>query len=184
MDATSESLKQNSNRNKSLVLIIPGIALLIIGLVIGMSDNPPGIICVLLGFFLIMFSILSSFGKMKELKLTKKLLFWAPRALCIVTILFMSMFAMDVFGEGRGFWGTSLALLMHLIPSIFMFIILLISWKREWIGGIIFNILALLYIIMFWGRFPIATYFLISGPLAITGILFFLNWKYKAELNE
>jgi hypothetical protein len=35
--------------------------------------------------------------------------FWAPRALAILFIAFMSFFALDVFGEGYGFWRTLIA---------------------------------------------------------------------------
>ena len=37
---------------------------------------------------------------------SKQLLFWTPRILGILFALFLSMFALDVFGEGYGFWGT------------------------------------------------------------------------------
>ena len=44
--------------------------------------------------------------------LGKSLLFWTPRALCFLFALFLGLFAMDVFGEGRGVWGTVVALFM------------------------------------------------------------------------
>ena len=39
----------------------------------------------------------------------KRTLFWAPRILCILFAVFVSLFALDVFGEGYGFWETILA---------------------------------------------------------------------------
>ena len=54
---------------------------------------------------------------------------------------------------------------------------------REWIGGVVFIFLALLYIVGMWGRFPLMTYVIISGPLALTGILFLLNWRYRKNLR-
>jgi hypothetical protein len=50
--------------------------------------------------------------------LSKRILLWAPRALSILFIAFLSLFALDVFGEQVGFWRTVLALTMHLIPSV------------------------------------------------------------------
>ncbi|MGQ0603506.1 MAG: DUF7670 domain-containing protein [Anaerolineales bacterium] len=47
----------------------------------------------------------------------EKLLFWIPRILTILFAGFVSLFALDVFVEGYGFWETLLALLMHLIPT-------------------------------------------------------------------
>jgi hypothetical protein len=61
--------------------------------------------------------------------------------------------------------------------------VLIISWRREWIGGIVFILLALLYIISIWGRFPLITYIGISGPLGLIGVLFLLNWRYRNSLR-
>jgi len=49
-------------------------------------------------------------------KKTKKALYWAPRIIAILFIVFISLFALDVFIEGYGFWETIVALFMHLVP--------------------------------------------------------------------
>lgn len=114
----------------------------------------------------------------------KRWLYWTPRILCMVFAAFTSLFALDVFREGAGFWETALALFMHLLPStILLIVILIVTWKREWIGAVLFNALAVFYIGFFWGRFPWFTYVLISGPLFLVGILFLLNWRYRAQLR-
>jgi len=113
----------------------------------------------------------------------KRLLFWAPRILCILFAVFVSLFAFDVFGEGYGFWGTMLALLMHLIPTFVILIILAISWRWEWVGGILFIALGVLYLVTSWGRFHWSAYLLISGPLFLVGVLFLINWRYRAEVR-
>ena len=51
-------------------------------------------------------------------EVSKKVLYWAPRVSCIAFALFLSLFAMDVFGEGLGFWRTLFALFLHLIPTL------------------------------------------------------------------
>jgi len=61
---------------------------------------------------------------------TKKILKWLPRVLMIIFIAFISIFALDVFGEYSGF-EFIVALLMHLIPSFILIIILVIAWKKE-----------------------------------------------------
>ena len=115
----------------------------------------------------------------------KRWLFWTPRVLCMLLAAFFALFALDVFDESHGFWETALALLMHLLPStILVIIVLIVSWRREWIGGVLFNALAVLYIVLFWGRFPWFTYAAISGPLFVVGILFLINWFYRAELRK
>jgi len=113
----------------------------------------------------------------------KRLLFWAPRILCILFAVFVSLFALDVFDEGYGFWETMLALLMHLIPTGVILIVLAISWRWEWVGGILFTALGALYLVMFWGRFHWSAYLLISGPLFLVGVLFLINWLYRAALR-
>ena len=113
----------------------------------------------------------------------KRLLFWAPRILCILFAVFVSLFALDVVGEGYGLWGTILALLMHLIPTAVILIVLAISWRWEWVGGILFIALGVLYLVMSWGRFHWSAYLLISGPLFLVGVLFLVNWLYRAELR-
>jgi hypothetical protein len=101
----------------------------------------------------------------------------------IVIALFISMFALDVFGQGKGFWETTLALLIHLIPTYVILILLAVSWRWEWIGGVFFPALGLWYLMWFWGRFPLSVYFLIAGPLFLLGGLFLLNWLYRRQLR-
>ncbi|MCK5050652.1 MAG: hypothetical protein KAS53_02845 [Candidatus Cloacimonetes bacterium] len=114
----------------------------------------------------------------------KRVLFWTPRILCILFAMFLSLFALDVFGEGFGFWKTILALLIHLVPVYIVIIILVIAWRWEWIGAILFNALAVFYIVWVWGRFPLVTYVSISGPLFLVGILFLFNWIYREQLRK
>ena len=98
---------------------------------------------------------------------------------------FISIFAADVFGHGAGFWQTLLALLMHLIPTFLIVAVLIVSWRREWIGGILFILLGVLYIVWAWDKpFGIwSTFLMIAGPPVLTGALFLLNWRYRAELR-
>jgi hypothetical protein len=114
---------------------------------------------------------------------TKKFVFWTPRILSVLFALFLSLFALDVFGAGYSFWQTLLALFMHLIPTFVILIVLAVSWRREWVGGILFIAFGIYYIVAAWGKFVLSVYFLISGPLFLIGILFLINWFYKAEIK-
>ena len=113
----------------------------------------------------------------------KRLLYWTPRVLCILFAVFVSLFALDVFSEGYGFWETILALLMHLIPTGIILAVLAVSWRREWVGGILFIALGAWYLIATGGRFPWVTYQCMSGMLFLIGVLFLVNWVYRAELQ-
>ncbi|MFH1936587.1 MAG: hypothetical protein ABIK52_03365 [Bacteroidota bacterium] len=66
-----------------------------------------------------------------------KILFWSPRILCILAILFVSLFALDAFEPGVSFWKQILAFVIHLIPSFILIAMLIVAWKWELIGGII-----------------------------------------------
>ncbi len=116
-------------------------------------------------------------------KASTQILFWSPRALSILFAVFISIFAFDVFSEGYDFWKTLLAFAIHLIPSIIILLFLTIAWRWEWIGGIVFLILAISYIVMAWRKFPLSVYFVIAGPMVIISILFFFNWKYRTEIQ-
>jgi hypothetical protein len=111
----------------------------------------------------------------------KRFLYWTPRILCLLFAGFISLFALDVFGENSGFWNTALALLMHLIPTGILLLILAVSLRWEWVGGLAFPALGACYLIAFWGRFHWSTYAILSGSLFLLGRLFLLNWKHRAK---
>jgi hypothetical protein len=113
----------------------------------------------------------------------KKALFWTPRLLGLLFAAFISLFAMDVFGESRGFWQTALALVMHLIPTGILLLLLAVSWRWDWVGGVVFPALGLLYIAMFWGRFHWSSYAVIAGPLILIGTLFFVSWRGRKNIQ-
>ena len=116
-------------------------------------------------------------------KSSKRALFWSPRLLCILFAVFISLFALDVFSEARGFWQTALALSMHLIPTFVLVIVLLVSWRWEWVGAVMFTALAVLYMFAAPRHVNWIAYVCISGPLFLAGALFLLNWVRRAELR-
>ena len=113
----------------------------------------------------------------------KRALFWTPRVLCILFALFLSLFALDVFSEGYGFWESILALLIHLVPVYIVVIVLVIAWRWEWVGAVLFTALAVFYLVSSWGRLHWSAYLAISGPLVLLGVLFLVNWIYRAQLR-
>ena len=117
-------------------------------------------------------------------KHVKQLLFWTPRVVCILFAAFLSLFALDVFSEETGFWEELLALLIHLVPVYMVVFVLVVAWKREWIGAILFPALAVLYVVLSGGRQHWSAYAAISGSLIVIGVLFLLNWKYRVQLKE
>lgn len=107
---------------------------------------------------------------------------WAPRILTILFAIFISFFAFDVFGQGIGFWRTLLALLMHLIPTFLIIIILILSWKGPWVGGISFILLGIAYII--WSSQSGRGASFIYIVLFVVGILFLASWFLRKNIKE
>jgi hypothetical protein len=127
------------------------------------------------------------------MEMKKKYLYWIPRILSIIFILFISIFSFDVFDAGLGFFETILGLFMHLIPSFILLIILLISWKYELVGGIVFFLFGILLFTralltaltssIEWSAFLYSS-LLIVAPAFLIGILWILNWKNKKKLKN
>ena len=113
----------------------------------------------------------------------KKILFWAPRVLGVLIAIFVSLFALDVFGESYSFRETIAALAMHLIPTAVILITLAVAWRWERVGGILFIGLGVLYITLFWDPSRLPAYLMISGPLFLVGVLFLLNGFYREEIR-
>jgi hypothetical protein len=118
---------------------------------------------------------------------TKKIsrfVYWTPRILSIVFILFLAMFSLDVFGNNYTFWETVVGLFMHNIPVFILTGVLIISWKYEIIGGVAFILAGLLYMFLTLARNQFEWYLLswnliIAGPAFLIGILFLINWKAR-----
>ena len=96
----------------------------------------------------------------------KKLFYWLPRVLAVLFILFISISALDVFGQPKWF----LALFIHLIPSFILIILTVVAWRHEWAGGLLFVLAGLLLIITSFFESAI-----VSAPVIITGLLFLFS---------
>ena len=114
----------------------------------------------------------------------KRALYWAPRILGICFAAFISLFALDVFGEGYTFWETVAALFIHLVPTYLVIGALFLAWRREWIGALLFIGPSLFYLVQVWGKESWLAYLAISGPLFLTGVLFALNWVFRDQLRD
>jgi hypothetical protein len=104
----------------------------------------------------------------------------APHVLGIAIALFLSVFALDAFGEG-GALRNALAFLLHLVPSFIVLAVVIAAWRRNLVGATGFIALAIIYVVTTWGRFPLSVYFVIAGPLAATGALFLANWYLERQ---
>jgi hypothetical protein len=112
----------------------------------------------------------------------KQSLIWTPRIAGILFILFISLFALDVFDGQYGFWGTIVALFMHLIPSILLTIAIVVAWRYEWFGALLFIGWAVWYLTFARG-FSWSVYVLIAGLPLLIGLLFLADWVWRKQIH-
>jgi len=113
-------------------------------------------------------------------KTSGRLLLWSPRILGILICLFLSIFALDAFGEGKTLLQGLRDFAIHVSPMAALLIVVFVSWRWEWVGGTAFVALGLAHV--WWAGLvrhrpewipPIA------GPLLVVGGLFWLSWRRR-----
>lgn len=101
---------------------------------------------------------------------------------------FISLFALDAFGQDKPLIDEVKDYLIHLIPCFILLLVLIIAWKRERLGGIIFAVLGLglspyVFIMNYRNNDSIATSLgviaLITLPLFLIGLLFLWSHAHK-----
>jgi len=112
---------------------------------------------------------------------TSKFIYWFPRILSIVYLVFISIFALDAFGEGLKWWEMLVGFVMHMIPTFIGVIILMFAWKKELVGVILFAILGLLTIFAFDTHEDLIVFLLISLPLFVVAGCFYLSLHYSKK---
>jgi len=124
------------------------------------------------------------------MKKSIKVFHWLPRIICIIAILFVSLFAADAFVPELSIWQQLGAFIIHLIPSFILLAFLIIAWKWELIGGIIFMIIGLGFSpIVFMHNYKmnhsigmsLGIILTITIPFVIVGILFIVSHFLKKK---
>jgi hypothetical protein len=115
-------------------------------------------------------------------KTLKKTMFWSPRIAAILFALFISLFALDVFQEDMKAGEVIVGLLIHLIPTFVMAIAIILAWRWEWVGAVVFAGWAVLYITIA-RDFHWSVYAIIAGIPFVIGTLYLLDWIYRKEIR-
>ena len=122
-----------------------------------------------------------------------KILYWTPRVICILAILFVSLFALDAFDSKLTMWQQIGGFLIHLVPSFILLGLLLVAWKYEYVGGIILVIIGLIFsFIVFRMNFrmnhsiwmSIGIIAAITLPFVIAGALFMIHHSKIKSLGK
>jgi len=117
------------------------------------------------------------------MKISLRLLYLAPRILGILATLFISIFALDAFRQGLSIWQQLAGFAIHLIPSLILLIVLIVAWKRELAGGIIFTLIGLVFTpIVFYHNYnlnhsvwiSLGIIIMVTFPFIVTGVLFII----------
>jgi hypothetical protein len=111
----------------------------------------------------------------------EKILYWAPRSLTILIVAFTSLFACDVFEETTGLWQTLAALAIHLLPQGIILIALGLAWRAPIRGGTLFVLLSSVSLAFFGRPFPSAAHYLLTIPLLVIAIMFFVEGRFVAS---
>lgn len=111
-----------------------------------------------------------------------RLLFWSPRVLSILFAGLISIFALDVFDSSVGLWQMALDLSVHMIPTALAVAILVVAWRWEWVGTVVFAGLAALYTVIFLPRSPIAV-LMVAVPMLVIAGLYLGSWIKRSELR-
>ena len=121
------------------------------------------------------------------------ILHWIPRGLCLLSILFISIFSLDVFEEHTSLGKQLIALSIHLIPSYILIGILLLAWKWELAGGILLCAIGAIFTpIIFWKNYTmnqsiltsLSINALITLPFIISGVFFIYSNLHKKKLKK
>jgi hypothetical protein len=122
-----------------------------------------------------------------------KIMHWTPRVLCILAILFLEMFAMDSFDPSYTLGQQLLTFLMHSIPAIILTGFLILAWKKELIGGIIFILIGVGFSPFIFTHnyamnhsvwISLSIILMITFPFVLTGGLFLISRVVKQKKSK
>lgn len=117
-------------------------------------------------------------------KTLKDFLFWTPRVLGILIVGLLTLLSTDVFAEGYTFWQSIPGFLIHMLPAFAVLILLVLAWRREWVGALGFIAFAVWYIAITWSNdMHWSAYAILSGVPILIGILFLVGWVKRGEIR-
>jgi hypothetical protein len=105
--------------------------------------------------------------------------------LIVVAFLLLSF---DVFSPEASAGEMAVGFLMHNISTVILLGLVLLAWRHELVGGIVFGLLALFFIAQFATKMDpstpmneIAAAVVFTGLIVLASCLYFLNWRRKRK---
>jgi hypothetical protein len=102
---------------------------------------------------------------------------WAPRVLAVAVSLFLAVFSLDEITGTTNIFEALPYVMIHLLPSAIVLAVVALSWRREWIGAVLFVALAAAYAVA--ARAHLSWVAVISGPLIVAGALYAWSWMHR-----
>ena len=112
---------------------------------------------------------------------SRRWIVWLPRVVAILVCLFLSLFALDAFGTGKPLGEALSDFAVHLAPTLVLAAVVALSWRWEWVGGLVFTGLGIAYAWL--SRTHTSWVIAISLPLLAVGVLYGWSWRHHRELQ-
>ncbi len=115
-----------------------------------------------------------------------KFLFHSPRLLAILFSIVLILLAADIFSDPIMTWSNKiLSFSVKLITPAIIIASLVVAWKREMIGGLIFIVLGIAYFLLGWNDLAFWKLLLSGSILLFIGILFLIDHRRnKTPVDE
>lgn len=120
-----------------------------------------------------------NFGAKTSMRMIARIhpMIWIARSFAIAVALFLAVFAMDAL-QGEGGLVEKLSVLAkHLAPTWLCVTAVLVSWRREWLGALLFATFAVAY--AWWARAHLDWILIIGGPLLSVAASYLLAWRER-----
>lgn len=118
---------------------------------------------------------------------------WVARVICILAIAFVMMFSADCFGGGLKLSEQLICFFMHNIPAYILIVLLIIAWRWQMVGGLIFVLIALIsspwlfmhnYAMNHSVIMSLSVLMVISFPFFVVGLLFLWSIYLKNKVTN
>jgi len=104
---------------------------------------------------------------------------WLPRVLALLLICFIGLFSLDVWSMEGTLLQKAGGFFVHNIPTLILLAALILAWKREKIGAIVFILIGIIATLYFHTYQNITTFLLLTCLPVGIGLLFFRSSHQK-----
>ena len=101
----------------------------------------------------------------------------AATSIGVLYALALLVFALDVFNHDQSISQTFSDVLLHLVPTMVVFLFVFVGYKNPLIGAVICLVSGLIYIISGWSNMHWTAHVVIAGPLSVLSMLYIIAYK-------